>query len=279
MQVAIGHRPPVIGHAADTLGQAEIAGDYRATVAQGAEVLTRVEAEPSGDAHASRAGPAMPGAVSLRGVLNEGQPAMDASGNITWTQGNISLFSIGGDGSLAYQLSYPSQGMGSIRLALSTSGTFLYVLDQYQPGTTSNVTPGTPAATPGTPCFDSTNHVYRPAGDITVFSIDASTGRLFVQQNSQQNNALGTPLSYFPVGCGPIDFHLGSNYLYTAEASDPATGNTQVVYAYSAAATGQLIQVPGGAQPIGTSNMAASIMCGSTSRYLVAESWPAESPA
>ena len=189
-------------------------------------------------------------------VLNEGQPTMDSSGNITWKNGNISLFSIGGDGSLSFQLSYPSQGLGSIRLALNATGTYLYVLDQYQPGTTSNVTPASPTVSAGTPCYDASTGYYRPAGDITVFSIDPSTGRLFVQQNQQQNNALGTPLSYFPVGCSPIDFHMGSNYLYTAEASDPATGNTQVVYAYSASTNGQLIQVPGGAQPVGTSNMA-----------------------
>lgn len=191
-------------------------------------------------------------------VLNEGQPTMDAAGNITWTSGNISLFSIGGDGSLSYQLSYPSQGMGSLRLALASSGTYLYVLDQYQPtSSSSNVTPASATATAATPCFDSTNHVYRPAGDITVFSIDPATGRLFVVQNQQQQDALGTPLSYFPIGCGPIDFHMGSNFLYTAETSDPATGNNQVVYAYSVdSANGQLIQVPGGAQPVGTSNMA-----------------------
>ncbi|MGA7523733.1 MAG: hypothetical protein WBW84_14870 [Acidobacteriaceae bacterium] len=190
-------------------------------------------------------------------VLNEGQPTMDAAGNITWKNGNISLFSIGGDGSLSFQLSYPSEGLGSIRLALSSTGTYLYVLDQYEPGTTTNVTPATTSATPSTPCLDTANHVYRPAGDITAFSIDPSTGRLFLLQNQQQQNALGTPLSYFPIGCGPIDFHMGSNYLYSAEASDPATGNNQVVYAYSVNATnGQLIQVPGGAQPVGTSNMA-----------------------
>ncbi|MGB6869162.1 MAG: hypothetical protein WBD93_06115, partial [Acidobacteriaceae bacterium] len=162
-------------------------------------------------------------------VLNEGNPATDSAGNITWTNGNISLFSIGGDGSLSFQLSYPSQGLGSLRLALSSTGTYLYVLDQYQPGTTANVTPASTSPSTATPCLD--NGVYRPAGDITVFSIDPATGRLFLVQNQQQQNAVGTSLSYFPIGCGPIDFHLGSNYLYTAEASDPATGNTQVVYA------------------------------------------------
>lgn len=189
-------------------------------------------------------------------VLNEGQPTMDSAGNITWSNGNVSLFSIGGDGSLSFQLSYPSQGLGSIRLALSPTGTFLYVLDQYQPSTTAGVTPASSSPSAATPCLDATNHVYRPAGDVTVFSIDPSTGRLFLVENQQQQNAVGSDLSYFPVGCGPIDFHLGSNYLYTAEASDPASGNSQVVYAYNAATTGQLIQVPGGAQPVGTSNMA-----------------------
>jgi len=191
-------------------------------------------------------------------VLNEGQPTTDSAGNIHWAAGesNISLFSIGGDGSLSYQLSYPTEGMGPIRLALSSTGTYLYVLDQYQPGTTSDVTPGSPTQSTATPCYDSTSGLYRPAGDITVFSIDPSTGRLFVVENQQQQNSVGSDLPYFPLGCGPIDFHLGSNYLYTAEASDPATGTSQVVYAYNTATSGQLIQVPGGAQPVGTSNMA-----------------------
>jgi 6-phosphogluconolactonase len=183
-------------------------------------------------------------------VLNQGKPTKAADGTITWTGANVSLFSIGGDGGMAYQLSYPSQGFGSLRLALSTGGTYLYVLDEYQPGTNPDTTAASPTISAATPCYDSSSGVYRPAGDITVFSIDSSTGRLFLVQNQQQQTALGSPLSYFPVGCFPIDFHLASNYLYTAEASDPATGNTQVVYAYSAATTGQLLQVPGGAQPI-----------------------------
>ena len=183
-------------------------------------------------------------------VLNQGKPTKAADGTIAWTGANVSLFSIGGDGGMAYQLSYPSQGFGSLRLALSTGGTYLYVLDEYQPGTTPSTTAASTSIGAATPCYDSASGVYRPAGDITVFSIDPSTGRLFLVQNQQQQNALGSPLSYFPVGCFPIDFHLVSNYLYTAEASDPATGNTQVVYAYNASSTGQLLQVPGGAQPI-----------------------------
>jgi 6-phosphogluconolactonase len=200
-------------------------------------------------------------------VLNQGTPkVIDAAGDIQWTGANISLFSIGGEGSLSYQLSYPSQGFGSKRLALSTNGSYLYVLDQYQPGSTPNETPASPTQSAAFPCYDSTNNVYRPAGDITAFSIDPSTGRLFLLQNQQQQNALGTPLSYFPIGCGAIDMYMGSSFLYTAEAQDPATGDKQVVYAYAASGTnGQLTQVPTPAQPIiGATNITA--LAGSASK-------------
>jgi 6-phosphogluconolactonase len=189
-------------------------------------------------------------------VLNQGKPTTNPDGSISWTGGSIALFSIGGGGGLTYQTSYSSQGYGSLRLALSASGAYLYVLDEYQPGSSPNTTPASATLTPATPCYDSTASVYRPAGDITAFSIDSSTGRLFLVPNQQQQNSFGTPLNYFPVGCGAVDFHFQASYLYTAEASDPATGYTQVVYAYSASTTGQLIQVPSGAQPIGTSNVA-----------------------
>jgi 6-phosphogluconolactonase len=203
-------------------------------------------------------------------VLNQGTPkVIDAAGDIQWSGANISLFSIGGDGSLSYQLSYPSQGFGSQRLGLSINGNYLYVLDRYQPGSTPNETAGSAAQSAAFPCYDSTNNVYRPAGDITVFSIDPSTGRLFLVQNQQQQNNLGTPLSYFPVGCGAIDMYMGSNFLYTAEASDPATGNTQVVYAYAASATtGQLTQVPTPSQQIiGATNI--TVIGGSASKGYV----------
>ena len=183
-------------------------------------------------------------------VLNEGTPSVQADGSIKWSGANISLFSIGGDGGLTYQQTFFSTGRGSIRLSLATSGNYLYVLDQYQPGGSDpNITPASTSVTAATPCYDSAHGVFHPAGDITVFSIDSSTGRLFLVQNQQAQNPLGTPLTYFPIGCGAIDFHLASSYLYTAEASDPATGNSQVVYAYNASSNGQLIQVPGGPSP------------------------------
>ncbi|HEX4037643.1 MAG TPA: hypothetical protein VHX37_06260 [Acidobacteriaceae bacterium] len=188
-------------------------------------------------------------------VLNEGAAKYDGAGNINWSDANIALFSIGGDGGLSYQLSYQSQGYGSIRLALGPSSNILYVLDTYQPGGTTNYTPGSPTYSAATPCYDAAYSVYRPAGDITAFSIDGSTGRLFLLTNQQQQNAQGSALTYFPVGCGAIDFHLFGQYLYTGETRDPVSGATQMIYPYSVSSNGQLVQVAGGAQPAGTENM------------------------
>jgi 6-phosphogluconolactonase len=188
-------------------------------------------------------------------VLNEGTAKYDSTGNISWSDATISLFSLGGDGGLSFQQNYQSEGYGSIRLTLNGSGNVLYVLDTYQPTSTPNYTPGVSSYSAATPCYDAAYHVYRPAGDITAYSIDSNTGRLFLVTNQQQQNAQGTALTYFPIGCGAIDFHLFTNYLYTGEASDPASGNTQVVYAYNVSSNGQLIQVAGGAQPVGTQNM------------------------
>jgi len=207
-------------------------------------------------------------------VLNEGKPTMDSAGNITWSNGNISLFSIGGDGGLSFQLSYPTVGNGPLRLALSSSGNFLYVLDQYQPSGTLYTTPASTTQSSTYPCYDSTNKVWRPAGDVSVFSIDSNTGRLFLIQNQQQQSPIThEDLSYFPLGCGVVDFHQASGYLYTVENSDPTnsastgpapSGGGQVVYPYQTQTTGQLLQAPGGSQVIpGTENI--TVIAGSQS--------------
>lgn len=206
-------------------------------------------------------------------VLNHGSPTTDASGNITWTGGNISLFSIGGDGGLSYQVSYPSQGNGSVRLALSAGGDYLYVLDEYEPTGAQGQTAASPTQTPQFPCYDSVNNVYRPVGDVTVFSINANTGRLYLVPNQEQQDASGTNLTYFPLGCGPIDFYQSSGYLYTAEQSDPSNasdvpGSGQVVYAYQAGTTGQLLPISGGSQILpGTKDI--SVISGGSSYVFV----------
>ncbi len=60
-------------------------------------------------------------------VLNAGQATTpDASGNPGYTGANISVYSIGGDGVLAFQQSYQSQGYGRPASPSAQSGTFLY---------------------------------------------------------------------------------------------------------------------------------------------------------
>lgn len=171
-------------------------------------------------------------------VLNAGTPATDANGNVTYTGENISVYSVGGDGVLAFQQSYQSQGFGSIRFAISTTGSFLYVLDEFSPqagGLTGSKTPQT-----GMACQDASG-VYHPVGDVTAFAVDSNTGRLSLITNNQLQDANGTQLTYFPVGCEPIDFKVTSAYVLTADTSDPVTGNKYTIFPYAAStSSGQL---------------------------------------
>jgi 6-phosphogluconolactonase len=243
------------------------------------QVASYLEQNETGRLFAAPGGPLSSGgsdpirAVLLTGgryvyVLNHGTPTMDSSGNISWGGQSIALFSIGGDGGLSYQQSYPSVGNGPVRIAVSSSGNFLYVLDSYEPSATgtATTTPGSASQSSTYPCYDSTNKVYRPVADISVFSIDPNTGRLFLVPNQQEQSPIThQDLSYFPLGCGVVDFHQASGYLYTVEASDPTntastgpapSGNGEVVYPYQAQTTGQLIQAPGGSQVLsGTENV------------------------
>jgi 6-phosphogluconolactonase len=165
-------------------------------------------------------------------VLNEGAPKTDGSGNTTYASANISVFSVGGDGVLAFQQSYSSQGYGSFRFAIS--GSYLYVLDEYSPaagGVTGSLTNEA-----GMSCQDSSG-VYHPTGDITAFSINNNTGRLSLITNAQVTNPTGGQLTYFPVGCEPIDLLVTSAYALSADTSDPVTGNKYTVFPYAVSAT------------------------------------------
>jgi 6-phosphogluconolactonase (cycloisomerase 2 family) len=46
---------------------------------------------------------------------------------------SIALFSVGGDGTLTYQLSYQTQGYVSEWAQMDSSGSYLFVLDKYSP--------------------------------------------------------------------------------------------------------------------------------------------------
>lgn len=194
-------------------------------------------------------------------VLNAGTPSTDSTGNVTYSGANISIFSVGGSGNLAFQQSYTSQGTGSTRFGFTSSGTFLYVLDKYMPvtvnGTTTNVSP---TQTTNFPCPDPTTAgLWRPVGDLTAFSVDTNTGRLSLITNNQQQDSSGTQLTTFPVGCNPIDLKVSAGFIFvTDNGPEPTTGLTQTVFEYALNATnGQLTltqnsELPTGATQIST---------------------------
>jgi len=127
------------------------------------------------------------------------------------TSSGIAVFAVGGDGSLTFENGYSSQGYEPVWAQLDGSGTYLYVLDKYAPDT----------ANP-------TN------GSITVFTIDASTGRLTLVQNTQTIPANGIPLPYFEVGPTPIMVKTAGSCLLTLNSN-----NTISPFAISSS-TGQL---------------------------------------
>ncbi|HLH34821.1 MAG TPA: hypothetical protein VKX41_09110 [Alloacidobacterium sp.] len=189
-------------------------------------------------------------------VLNQGAAQTDASGNITYTGANISLFSVGGNGTLAFQASYTSQGSNSIRFLTDTTGKYLFVLDSYQPIASTGVTPQA-AKSANYPCQHS-DGLYYPAGDITVFGIDPNTGRLSIVTNQQQQNANGTQLTYFPVGCSPVDFTVASGFIFTADAGSQSNNDVQTVFPYQLnASTGQLTLTQNSPLVMGTQGMSA----------------------
>ena len=175
-------------------------------------------------------------------VLNAGALQSDT----TYSGSNIAVFSVGGNGVLAPQQTYTSQGNGPIRFAFSSTGAYLYVLDQYAPvngGVTAiSATNQATAAAQGYPCLDKTTGLYHPVGDITAFSVNTTTGRLSLITNNQQQSSSGTQLPYFPVGCNPIDFKVSAAYVLTADAGpEPTTQNFQTIFEYAInGASGQL---------------------------------------
>jgi 6-phosphogluconolactonase (cycloisomerase 2 family) len=200
-------------------------------------------------------------------VLNAGVKAVDSSGNITYSGSNISVFTIGGYGQLTFQSSYQSQGLGPIRLAADSTGSHLFVLDSYAP-IGNSVGPAqtfSSTQTANFPCEESPG-VYRATGDITSFDIDPSTGRLSLVANQQQQN-----LTYFPVGCAPVDFHVTASYIYTMDAGAASNSDIQTIYVYAVSgSTGQLTQTQNAPLQTGTTDVVSMSANSSNSTiYLV----------
>ncbi|HEY6491298.1 MAG: beta-propeller fold lactonase family protein [Terracidiphilus sp.] len=188
-------------------------------------------------------GGANPGrAVLLNGgqflyVLNRGKNA-EGTPNCTaadpCTGANITQFAVGGNGVLSPQETFFTQGINPTRLIADTSGSFLYILDQIAPDSST--------------CALALGTGVTACGDITAFKIAPSTGRLTLVVNAQVTSASGQALSYFPVPANPLDFVLATSYILTLSGT-PTSGDVVFPYTYSSL-NGQLTVNQNSAQPL-----------------------------
>lgn len=172
-------------------------------------------------------------------VLNAGS---NSSGGSTCsvadpcTNANITEFAVGGNGILTYQQTFYTQGFNPSRLLADTSGTHLFVLDDNAPGTTDPTSPSS-TSNPNTYCAAVVTGA-TTCGDVTVFSVNSTTGRLTLVTNAQLTSSAGTQVTYFPVPANPVDVAYTTSYLMTVSG---AAGTAQVVYPYAYnSSTGQL---------------------------------------
>jgi 6-phosphogluconolactonase (cycloisomerase 2 family) len=190
-------------------------------------------------------------------VLNRG---VNAAGNGDCTtadpcqNANITEFAVGGNGILTPQETFYTQGLNPFRLLVDPTGSYVFALDHdsigadgVNPATSTNQNPNCALAlssivTDGT------------CGDITVFSINQTTGRLSTILNAQvtQANCPGgassCPLPYFPIPASPIDFILAQGFILSLYGT-PATGDYVYPYTYSNSG-GQLLLSQNGPQPL-----------------------------
>ena len=183
-------------------------------------------------------------------VLNRG---VNAEGNGDCTpadpcqNANITQFVVGGNGILTYQETSYTQGINPFRLIGDSSGSYLFVLDHDSPDNAS------PSSNDG--CARALAGA-ETCGDITIFQINQTTGRLSLVLNTQVTAASGSQLTYFPVPANPVDLVLAGGYVFTlygttTPTSFPYTGGSAVwPYSYNAT-SGQLTVSQNGSQQLG----------------------------
>ncbi len=188
-------------------------------------------------------------------VLNRGTTASGSSDCTTadpCENSNIQQFSVGGNGILTPQpATFYSSGYNPFRMILDPSGNYLLVLDHDAPDNyDSTYNPSTNA------CTLALGKGVQTCGDITVFQIDQTTGRLSLVQNAAVTQASGEKLTYFPVPANPVDFVIAPGSVLTltggaAGGSYPYTGGTSVwPYTYSPV-SGQLSLSQNSVQSLG----------------------------
>jgi 6-phosphogluconolactonase (cycloisomerase 2 family) len=192
--------------------------------------------------------------VLNRGVNSAGTgECSGTSGSTLCTGANIELFAIGANGILTPQATYYTQGLNPFRMIADSSGTFLMVLDHDAPDS------GTLTGSSNS-CTKALGSSTTTCGDVTMFKIDGTTGRLSTVTNAQVTSASGSTLSYFPVPANPIDFILNSSNLLTLSGT-PAAGDSVYPYAYSST-TGQLTASQSSAQTLGISHATGMVVAG-----------------
>jgi 6-phosphogluconolactonase (cycloisomerase 2 family) len=159
---------------------------------------------------------------------------------------NITQFAVGGNGVLTYQETYYTRGFNPFRLIVDGSGNYLMVLDHDAP---DNANPSNNDACAAALATLGTGNTVTSCGDITVFQIDQTTGRLSLIQNAQVK-VNGAQITYFPVPANPVDFVLSGGYILTLTGTPgtstttgyPYTGGTSV-WPYSYISTSGQLQL------------------------------------
>ncbi len=180
-------------------------------------------------------------------VLNQGTNAQGGATCTTTnpcTNSNIEQFAVGGNGILTPQETFYTQGINPTRMLTDSTGNFLLVLDH--DSAAPNGLPSS-ATNPNPLCQRSLGPSTTYCGDITVFQINQTTGRLTLVVNAQVTSASGSPLTYFPVPADPIDFSIANGFALTLGGT-PATGDTVFPYTFS---NGQLTLGQNSPQPLG----------------------------
>jgi 6-phosphogluconolactonase (cycloisomerase 2 family) len=132
--------------------------------------------------------------------------------------GNVAVFAVGEDGILTFQETYSTAGNTPIWVSADATGSFIYVLDAQAPDYNNNPQ----------------NGPINLDGDITVFAVDGTTGRLQLVPNQAVKNAQGQQQTYFEVGPAPTRVKAGAGCVYTIDSGD------QSIFPYGTGAGGQL---------------------------------------
>ena len=152
-------------------------------------------------------------------VVNTG--TVDPTTNLSNADGNISEFSVGGDGTLTFQENYVTAGGTPVWAAIDASGGYLYALDNLAPAGSTYAANG--------------------QGDVTVFTIDANTGRLSIVTNQQVKDANDINIRYFPVGQNPRMMRAqASSCLFIMDSNTTTDAHNRYVFPYQISGGGQL---------------------------------------